>query len=212
MQVFDYFLSNGCVTTFRNGFQKTGGSYDIVRINMFERFQIICLFWTIVSQMEAFTTSKNGFQKTWSSYNFVAYQHFRKFQILYMFFNYCQNGFQKTGTSSPINIFEKFQILCMLSTLTSPTRLFTASRNGLQKTGTSYSFVANQHFRKVANPAVVFNYGQASYVTLPVTLQLQRLCCLRAITFWTIVWLELCVICQMSRQNVETSLVQQDMV
>ena len=91
------------------------------------------MFSTVVSQIEAFTKSKMVSRKP-----------------------------EVVTTSSPINIFETFQILCMFSTLASSTGLFTTSRNGFMKTGNSYNFIPYQHFRKISNTIRVFDYFQSS--------------------------------------------------
>ena len=66
------------------------------------------LFLTILSQMEVFTTSRNGFQKTRSSYNLAR-----------------------------VDIFERFQTICMFSTIVSQMEAFTTSKIGFQKTRSS---------------------------------------------------------------------------
>jgi len=142
---------------------------------VFLRFVLIqlrsnCIFSTLASPTGLFKTFENGFHQTGSSYNFVPNQHFENFKS-YTCFDYCQpNGsvydIQKVVSikpevvvpSSRINIFEKFQIMCMFSTLASPTGLFKTFENGFHQTGSSYNFVPNCHFRKISNPMQVFVY------------------------------------------------------
>ncbi len=113
-------------TTSRNGFQKA--VITSFQINIFEKFQILYVFSTIVSQMEAFTTPRKSVS--------------RKPEVV--------------KTLSRINIIEKCQILFVFSTISSQMEELTTSKNGFQKSGSSYNFVQNQHFRNMSNPIRVF--------------------------------------------------------
>ncbi len=105
------------------------------RINIFEKFQVLFMFSTIVSQTEVFTTSVNSFQKTGSSYDVVPNQHFFR---------------------------TNFKFYACFRPLSSQMEAFTASRNSFQKTGSSYNVVSNQHFRKISSPVHVCDYYQSN--------------------------------------------------
>ena len=154
--MFSTFIkSNGSIYNHQKWFSENRKtSY---RINIFEKIQVLFMFSTIISQTEVFTTSVNSFQKTGSSYDVVPNQHFREQNSNPIHvFDFCQVKWKRLWppemvsrepeeviTSYRINVFEKFQVMYMFSTLSSPMEAFTTSRNCFQRTGSSYDILSS---------------------------------------------------------------------
>ena len=120
------------------------------RIIIFEKFQFLYMSSTNVSQMEAFATS-NGVSK----------KKRKKLKL------YHQLTFLKNSKSYACFRLWQVQRDCLRPLKMVP-----------RKPEVVITLSPINILKKKSNSADVFNYGQASYVTLAVTLRLQRLCCL----------------------------------
>ncbi len=147
----------------------SGSSYNFARINIFEKFQILCMFSTIVRQTGTFTTSKMVYGKpevVITSSPFDIFRNFKShacFRLLSLQWECLRPPKSVSGKPEVglipfrIKIFEKFQVIYMFSTIVSQMEAFSTSKNGFQKTGSSCNFVSDQHFRKISNPLRVFD-------------------------------------------------------
>ena len=153
-------------TTFRNGFRRTGSSYNVVSNQHFRKMSSPVRVFDYCQSNGSVYDLQKQFPDNRKQLRCRHQSTFSKNSNPMHVFDFCQVKWKRLRppemvsrepevviTSYRINIFEKFQVLFMFSIIVSQTEEFTTSRNSFQKTGSSYDVVTNQHFQKFKSDA-----------------------------------------------------------